>query len=310
MSSDSIFVAGHRGLVGGAIVAELQAAGYTGILTRARAELDLMDATAVARFFDAERPAQVIIAAAKVGGIKANNDFPVEFLLQNLKIQNNIIENAARTGTRKLLFLGSSCIYPKLAAQPISETELLNGPLEPTNEPYAIAKIAGIKLCQAYHREYGKNFISAMPTSLYGPGDKFGLENSHVLPAMIRKIHDAKMRGAGSITLWGTGTPRREFLHVQDLARACRFLLEEYNSREIINVGFGEDVTIRELAELVCEAVGFSGELVFDASMPDGTPRKLLDSSKIRQLGWMPQIALKDGIKETYRWFLENVACA
>ena len=307
MNSESIFVAGHRGLVGGAIVRELQAAGYSRILTRSRAELDLLDSAAVGRFFEENRPGMVVLAAAKVGGIKANSDFPVNFLLENLKIQNNIIESAAQTGVRKLLFLGSSCIYPKLAPQPITEESLLTGSLEPTNEWYAIAKIAGIKLCQAYARQEGRNFISAMPTNLYGPGDNFNLQTSHVLPALLRKVHEAKQAGAGDVTIWGTGTPRREFLHVQDLARACRFLLENYDSPEIVNVGCGEDVTIRELAEIVCATVGFQGKLVFDTTKPDGTPRKLLDISRIGQLGWKPEISLRDGIAATYRWFLENV---
>lgn len=307
MNSEPIFIAGHRGLVGGALVREFTAAGYAGIVTRSRSELDLASAGAVARFFDEVRPAVVVVAAAKVGGIKANNDFPVEFLLENLKIQNNLIESAARTGVRKLLFLGSSCIYPKLATQPIREDALLTGPLEPTNEPYALAKIAGIKLCQAYAREYGCNFISAMPTNLYGPGDNFDLGSSHVLPALIRKVHDAKLGGASSVTVWGTGTPRREFLYVDDLARACRYLLENYNSPEIVNIGFGEDVTIRDLAELVFDVIGFRGELVFDTEKPDGTPRKLLDISRIRSLGWEPRISLRDGIAQTYRWFIENI---
>jgi len=308
MISEPIFVAGHRGLVGSAIARELTATGYKHLITRSRAELDLMDSGAVARFFDEAQPAVVVVAAAKVGGIKANADFPVEFLLQNLKIQNNLIEHAARSGVRKLLFLGSSCIYPKFAPQPILEDSLLTGALEPTNEAYALAKIAGIKLCQAYCHEYGKNFISAMPTNLYGPGDNFDLETSHVLPALIRKMHDAKTAGAAQVTLWGTGVARREFLHVDDLARACRFLLEHYDSPEVVNVGCGEDITIRELAEMIRDIVGFQGELVFDSTKPDGTPRKLLDTSKIRSHGWEPQIALREGITSTYQWFLENTA--
>jgi len=300
---ESIFVAGHRGLAGGAIVRELQGAGYLNIVTRTRAEVDLTDRTAVRRFFEAERPAAVVLAAAKVGGIKANNDFPVEYLLQNLLIQNNVIEAAADFGAVKLLFLGSSCIYPKFAPQPIPESALLTGALEPTNDAYAIAKIAGIKLCQSYVREYGKNFISAMPTNLYGPGDNFDLQNSHVLPALLRKVHEAKIANAREVTVWGTGTPRREFLHVADLAGACRFLLENYNSPEIVNVGCGEDVTIRELATLVCEVVGFTGELVFDTTKPDGTPRKLLDTGKLTALGWRPRIALREGLAETYAWY-------
>jgi len=305
---DPVYVAGHRGLVGGAILRELSAAGYANLIVRSRVELDLTSAEAVARFFDETRPSAVVLAAAKVGGIKANSDHPVAFLLENLKIQNNIIENAARVGVKKLLFLGSSCIYPKMAPQPMPEAALLTGPLEPTNEPYAIAKIAGIKLCQAYAREFGCKFISAMPTNLYGPGDNFDLQSSHVLPALMRKVHEAKASGASTVPIWGTGTVRRELLHVEDLARACRFLLENYDSPEIVNIGSGEDVTIRELAEMMCEAVGYRGALEFDHTKPDGTPRKLLDVSRIRGLGWEPRISLRDGIAQTYRWFLENVA--
>jgi GDP-L-fucose synthase len=275
---------------------------------RDRSQLDLGDERAVQSFFAKERPAIVIFAAAKVGGIKANNDFPVEFLLDNLRIQNNIIRSAYETGVRKLLFLGSSCIYPKLAPQPIPETALLGGPLEPTNEAYAIAKIAGIKLCQAYAREYGANFISAMPTNLYGPNDNFDLETSHVLAALLRKAHEAKTRKARELAVWGSGTPRREFLHVDDLASACLFLLEKYDSPEIINVGCGEDISIRELAELICAIVGFEGQLAWDTTKPDGTPRKLLDVTKLQNLGWRPTIALRDGIAQTYEWFLKNVA--
>jgi GDP-L-fucose synthase len=304
--NDLIFVAGHRGLAGGAITRELLAKGYTRILTRTRSEVDLQQKEAVFGFFKQERPQVVVIAAAKVGGIKANNDFPVEFLLENLKIQNNLIEASAEFGVEKLLFLGSSCIYPKFATQPISETSLLTGALEPTNEAYAIAKIAGIKLCQAYARQYGRNFLCAMPTNLYGPGDNFDLNNSHVLPALLRKVHEAKLRGDGSVGVWGTGTPRREFLHVADLADACRFLLENYDSPEIINIGYGEDVTIRELAETICEIVDFQGELVFDSSKPDGTPKKLMDSKKLMGLGWKPGISLRKGIQQTYRWYLEQ----
>ena len=310
IAQQSVFVAGHRGLVGGAIVRELAAAGYGSLIVRTRSEVDLASSDAVARFFDEARPEVVILAAAKVGGIKANNDHPVAFLLENLKIQNNVIEHAARTGVRKLLFLGSSCIYPKMAAQPMREDALLTGPLEPTNEPYALAKIAGIRLCQAYAREFGCNFISAMPTNLYGPGDNFDLQSSHVLPALIRKVHEAKRTGAPAVPVWGTGNVRRELLHVEDLARACRFLLENSDSPEIDNVGSGEDVTIRELTEIVCETVGYQGALEFDLSKPDGTPRKQLDVSRIRALGWEPRIPLKDGIRQTYAWFLENVAGA
>jgi GDP-L-fucose synthase len=306
MTSKSVFVAGHRGLVGGAVVKELGEAGYSTILTRTRSELDLLNSDAVRDFFAAARPEWVVLAAARVGGIKANADSPVEFLLENLKIQNNVIESAHRSGVEKLLFLGSSCIYPKFAPQPISETALLTGELEPTNDAYAIAKIAGIKLCQAYASEYGDRFISAMPTNLYGPGDNFDLETSHVLPALIRKVYEAKSTGAPEVSIWGTGTPRREFLHVHDLARACRFLLEQYDSPEIVNIGVGEDVTIRELAELICEVLGYGGRLVFDTSKPDGTPRKLLDVSRIHALGWKARIPLPEGIRQTYAWYLEH----
>ncbi len=276
-TSEKIFVAGYRGLVGSALMRSLEREGFHNLPKRDRSQLDLGDEGAVRSFFAKERPAIVIFAAAKVGGIKANNDFPVEFLLDNLRIQNNIIHSAYETGVRKLLFLGSSCIYPKLAPQPIPETALLSGPLEPTNEAYAIAKIAGIKLCQAYAREYGANFISAMPTNLYGPNDNFDLETSHVLAALLRKAHEAKTRKARELAVWGSGTPRREFLHVDDLASACLFLLEKYDSPEIINVGCGEDISIRELAELICDIVGFEGQLAWDNTKPDGTPRKLLD---------------------------------
>jgi GDP-L-fucose synthase len=306
MTSQSVFVAGHRGLVGGAVVRELRSAGYSSILTRTRSELDLTDSAAVRAYFESERPERVVVAAAVVGGIKANFERPVEFLLENLKIQNNLIESAHSIGVKKLLFLGSSCIYPKFAPQPISESSLLTGILEPTNEPYAIAKIAGIRLCQAYARQYGDHFISAMPTNLYGPGDNFDLNSSHVLPALIRKVHEAKAAGAPEVTIWGSGTPRREFLHVHDLARACRFLLEEYDSPEFLNIGIGEDVTIRELAELICEVVDYHGTLVFDTSKPDGTPRKLLDVSRIHALGWEARIPLPEGIRQTYAWYMEH----
>jgi GDP-L-fucose synthase len=303
---ETIFVAGHRGMVGSAVHGRLIKDGFTRVLGRTRKELDLLDRSAVRAFFEKERPSIVIDAAAKVGGILANYEQPVEFLVQNLTIQNNLIEAAADFGTRKLLFLGSSCIYPKLASQPIPESALLTGPLEPTNDAYAIAKIAGIKLCQAYAREYGKNFISGMPTNLYGPHDNYDLHNSHVLPAFIRKVHEAKKSGAKSITVWGTGTPRREFLHTGDLADACLFLLENYSPPDLVNIGCGEDVTIRELAETVCDVLGFDGTLEFDTSKPDGTPRKLLDISKIKSLGWSPKISLRDGIADAYRWFCEN----
>ena len=308
--TESIYVAGHRGLVGGAVVRELARRGYPRIMTRTRSELDLHDREAVRRFFEREHPTMVVLAAARVGGIKANNDFPAEFLLENLKVQNNVIEAAHDHDVRKLLFLGSSCIYPKFAPQPIPESALLTGALEPTNEAYAIAKIAGIKLCQAYAREFGRNFISAMPTNLYGPGDNFDLASSHVLPALLRKVHEAKSSGARQVTVWGTGKPRREFLHVDDLADACCFLLENYDRPEIINVGCGTDISIRELAELIAEVVGFEGELVFDSSKPDGTLRKLLDVTRLNQLGWSSRISLRDGIKRTYEWYLENRAAS
>ena len=306
MQTESIFVAGHRGLVGSAVVRNLQAYGYRRIITRSRSELDLRDRAAVFRFFEQEKPASVIVAAAKVGGIQANHQYPVDFLLHNLEIQNNLISASHENGVRKLLFLGSSCIYPKFAEQPIREKSLLTGPLEPTNEPYAVAKIAGITLCQAYARQYGANFISAMPTNLYGPEDNFDLQTSHVLPALLRKIHEARAGGRSEVVVWGTGMPRREFLHTDDLADALRFLLENYDSPEIINVGWGRDVTIRELAELICEVVGFKGSLAFDPSKPDGTPQKLLDTSRLQALGWRPTIGLREGLERTYRWFLES----
>ena len=293
-------------MVGSAIVRALRAQGFTQILTRSRAELDLLDRSAVRAFFEKEHPEFVIDAAARVGGIVANFEKPVEFLLENLTLQNNLIEAAADFGTTKFLFLGSSCIYPKHAPQPIPESALLTGLLESTNEAYAIAKIAGIKLCQAYAREYGKNFLSAMPTNLYGPHDNFDLHTSHVLPALIRKVHEAKKSGASEVLVWGTGTPRREFLHADDLADACVFLLKNNESPDLINIGSGEDTTIRSLAELVCEVLGYDGTLVFDPTKPDGTPRKLMDSSKLFSLGWKPRIPLREGISHAYAWFLEN----
>jgi GDP-L-fucose synthase len=306
--SEKTFVAGHRGMVGSALVRRLESEGFSNLLLCDRSKLDLRDESAVTKFFAEEKPAVVILAAAKVGGIKANNDFPVEFLLENLRIQNNVIHAAYENGARKLLFLGSSCIYPKFAPQPIPETALLSGPLEPTNEAYAVAKIAGIKLCQAYAREYGANFISVMPTNLYGPNDNFDLETSHVLAALLRKAHETKTRKARKLTVWGSGKPRREFLHVDDLASACLLLLQKYDSSEIINVGSGKDISIRELAELICEVVGFAGDLAWDATKPDGTPRKLLDVTRLRALGWKPSISLRDGIARTYEWFLANYA--
>ncbi len=304
--SSKIFVAGHRGLVGSAIVRKLNEAGYSNLVTRSRAELDLRDAAAVDDFLAEERLKVVILAAAIVGGIKANNDFPVDFLLDNLQIQNNVISASYESGVAKLLFLGSSCIYPKFAPQPIPESALLTGPLEPTNEAYAIAKITGIKLCQAYVRQHGANFISAMPTNLYGPHDNFDLASSHVLPALLRKAHEAKIRGEEKITVWGSGAARREFLHVDDLADACLFLVENYNSPEIINIGSGEEISVRELAELICDVVGYRGVLEWDRTKPDGTPRKLLDISKLQKLGWRPRIPLREGVAQTYEWFLAN----
>ncbi len=306
--SGKIFVAGHRGMVGSALVRRLEADGFNNLLKRDRLQLDLRDESAVIKFFAEETPDVVILAAAKVGGIKANSDYPVEFLLENLRIQNNVIRSAYETHVRKLLFLGSSCIYPKLARQPIQESALLTGPLEATNEAYAIAKIAGIKLCQSYAREHGANFVSVMPTNLYGPNDNFDLETSHVLGALLRKAHEAKTRNEKKLIVWGTGKPRREFLHVDDLASACLLLLEKYDSPEIINVGCGEDIAIGALAELISDLVGFKGELVWDTTKPDGTPRKLLDVSKIRALGWEPTIPLRKGITQTYEWFLANRA--
>jgi len=301
-----LYIAGHRGMVGSALVRAAGQRSGVELVTRTRQELDLMDLAAVRRFFEKEKPDMVIDAAATVGGIKANSDAPVDFLLNNLTIQNNLISSAHEVGVARLLFLGSSCIYPKLAPQPIEEESLLTGPLEPTNEWYAIAKIAGLKLCQAYRRQFGSSFISAMPTNLYGPNDNFDLETSHVLPALIRKFHDAQKSGAGRVVLWGTGSPKREFLHVDDAASACFHLLECYDGEAPLNLGCGVDVTIRELAEIVAGIVEFEGKVEWDTRMPDGTPRKLLDVSKIRSLGWQPRISLEDGIRGTYAWFLAN----
>ena len=304
---DKIFVAGHRGMVGSALIRRFEDEGFANLVKRDRSQVDLADESAVAKFFAEEKPAIVILAAAKVGGIKANNDAPVEFLIENLRIQNSVLSGAHASGVRKLLFLGSSCIYPRHAPQPIPESALLTGPLEPTNEAYAIAKIAGIKLCQAFSREYGANFISPMPTNLYGPNDNFDLETSHVLAALLRKAHEAKVRGMRELLVWGSGKSRREFLHVDDLAAACLFLLEKYDSPEIINVGCGEDLSIRELAELICDVVGFDGDLTWDKTKPDGTPRKLLNVTKLNKLGWRPTISLREGIARTYDWFLKNI---
>jgi len=304
-----IYVAGHRGMVGSAIVRKLTSLGFTNLLTRTSTELDLRNQQQVADFFEVEKPDYVFLAAAKVGGIVANNTYRADFLYENLAIQNNVIHAAFLNKVKKLMFLGSSCIYPKLAPQPLKESYLLSGYLEPTNEPYAIAKIAGIKMCEAYRAQYGCNFISVMPTNLYGTNDNYDLVNSHVLPAMIRKFHEAKEKGASEMTLWGSGTPMREFLHADDLAEACLFLMENYNEAELVNIGTGEDVTIKNLASLVKQIVGFQGEIIWDTTKPDGTPRKLMDVSKLHGLGWHHKIALIDGIKLAYQDFLRlNVA--
>lgn len=304
-----IYVAGHRGLVGSAIVRKLDSLGYENIITRTSSELDLRQQREVDAFFAEERPDYVFLAAAKVGGIMANATYPGQFLYDNLIIQSNVIEAARKTGVKKLLFLGSTCIYPKLAPQPLKEEYLLTGVLEATNEPYALAKIAGIKMCRAYNIEYGTNFISVMPTNLYGQNDNFDLQTSHVLPALMRKIHEAKVTGAPTVTVWGTGTPLREFLHVDDLADACVYLMERYNAEEIgefVNVGTGKDISIRTLTELLCNVIGYEGKLVFDESKPDGTPRKVTDVTRLNQLGWEANISLRDGIVHTYKWYIEN----
>lgn len=307
LTGKRVFVAGHRGMVGSAVIRRLGNENCT-VLTASRAEIDLKNQAAVRDWFVANRPDAVVLAAAKVGGILANNNYPADFLYDNLMIEANVIEAAHQVDVEKLLFLGSSCIYPKFAEQPIVEQALLTGPLEPTNEWYAIAKIAGIKLAQAYRLQYGHDFISAMPTNLYGPGDNFDLQSSHVLPALIRKAHEAKISGAGSIEIWGTGTPRREFLHVDDLADACIFLLKNYSADDHVNVGSGNDVTILELTQMVARAVGFAGAITHDASKPDGTPRKLMSASKLRAMSWKPGITLEDGIATTYTWFLDHHA--
>lgn len=307
-TTEKILVAGYRGMVGSALVRALRGRGYSNLLLADRAEVNLGDQAAVRRFFEAERPAYVFLAAARVGGIVANNTLRADFIYDNLMIAANVIRAAYDHGVTKLLNLGSSCIYPREAPQPLREEALLTGPLEQTNEPYAIAKIAAIKLCESFRRQYGCNFISAMPTNLYGPGDNFDLTSSHVLPALIRKFHEAKVCGGGSVTIWGTGAPRREFLHVDDVADALVFLMERYDEQPFVNVGWGEDLTIAELARMVAEVVGFGGALTFDASKPDGMPRKLLDTSRLRALGWSPRIPLREGIARTYAWFLEQVA--
>jgi GDP-L-fucose synthase len=306
-TSDKIFVAGHRGLVGSAIMRCLESGDYENVVGRTRQEMDLEDQAAVFRFFEEEKPKYVFFAAAKVGGILANSTYPADFIRDNLAVELNIIEAAYRSGVEKLLFLGSSCIYPKFAPQPIKEECLLTGALEATNECYAVAKIAGIKLCQAYNRQYGTRFISAMPTNLYGPGDNFDLQTSHVLPALLRKFHEAKENSAPEVVVWGSGTPRREFMYVDDLADACVYLMQNYESSEIINVGVGKDVSIRELADIIREVVGYEGEIVFDTSKPDGTPRKLLDVSRLAEQGWSARIQLREGIERTYDWYLSQV---
>jgi GDP-L-fucose synthase len=305
-----IYVAGHRGLVGSALVRALKKRGYLNLLLRRHDELDLTDQRAVNGFFESERPEVVILAAARVGGIHANNARPATFIRENLLIQDHVIDAAYHSGVAKFVFLGTSCIYPKLAPQPIKEESLLTGALEPTNEWYAVAKIAGVKMCQAYRREYGFNAIALMPTNLYGPGDNFDLQNSHVLPALIRRIHEAKVRNDESVSVWGSGTPRREFLHVDDLAEAVLYLLGTYDAEPIVNVGWGQDVTIRELAQLIVSAVGYRGRMCFDPTKPDGAPRKLLDVTRVTTLGWRPRISLQDGIAGTYAWFKEHAGTA
>jgi GDP-L-fucose synthase len=307
MKQDSrIYVSGHRGLVGSAIWRELQKQGFKNLLGRSHKELDLLDSAALAAFYERERPEYVFVAAAKVGGILANDHQPADFLFQNLQIQNNVIHGAWKAGIKKLLFLGSSCIYPKLAPQPLKEEYLLSGPLEPTNEWYAVAKIAGIKMCQAYRRQYGCDFISAMPTNLYGPNDNYDLQTSHVLPALVRRFHEAKLSGAPQVTCWGTGKPLREFLYADDLAAACLFLMQRYSDEQFINVGCGREISVRDLAELIARIVGFKGQIVWDTSKPDGTPRKLMDSSRLLALGWKPRIDLETGIRLAYDDFLKR----
>lgn len=299
-NSGKVYIAGHRGMVGSAIERKLRSNGFSNIVTRTSSELDLRNQEAVNRFFREEKPQYVFLAAAKVGGIHANNTYRAEFLYDNLMIEANIIEAAHQNGVEKLLFLGSTCIYPKLADQPLKESYLLSGALEPTNEPYAIAKIAGIKLCETYRDQYGDDFISVMPTNLYGPNDNYDLQNSHVLPALIRKFHEAKIEGKPAVEIWGTGSPKREFLHVDDLADACYYLMEHYSDKELVNIGWGEDISIKDLALLVKDIVGYEGELKFDTSKPDGTPRKLVDTTKLNNLGWTPSISLRDGITSVY----------
>lgn len=307
LSGKRVFVAGHRGMVGSAILRQLEQVDCE-VLTASHAELDLINQTATRQWIMQQRPDAIVVAAAKVGGILANDKYPADFLYDNLAIAANVIEAAHRADVNRLLFLGSSCIYPKLADQPIAEEALLTGPLEPTNEWYAVAKIAGIKLCQAYRRQYGRDYISAMPTNLYGPGDNFELNSSHVLPALIRKAHEAKLSGAADVTIWGTGTPRREFLHADDCANACVYLLQNYSDAIHVNVGSGKDITIYDLARLVCDTIGFAGSIVRDETKPDGTPRKLMSADRLRSMGWAPRIDLADGIARTYNWFLTHRA--
>lgn len=304
--NSKIYVAGHRGLVGSSIVRRLMSEGYTNIVLRTSAELDLRDQQQVKQFFDEEYPEYVFLAAAKVGGIMANNIYRADFIRDNLMIQTNVIDASYKNGVKKLLFLGSTCIYPKLAPQPLKEEYLLTGDLEPTNEPYAIAKIAGIKMCESYNRQYGTKFISAMPTNLYGPNDNFDLDSSHVLPALVRKFHWAKVNNSPSVEVWGSGNPRREFLYSDDLADACVYLMKHYESNEIINIGVGEDMSIRGLAEIIRKVVGYQGEIEYNTSKPDGTPRKLVDVTKINDLGWKATTSLEDGILKAYDWFLNN----
>lgn len=306
IQSDKIYVAGHRGLVGSAIVRALQKLGFTNLLCRTHTELDLTQQTQVNDFFANERPDYVFLAAAKVGGIHANNTFRGDFIYANLAIQNNVIEAARQYGVKRLLFLGSSCIYPRNCPQPMREEYLLTGSLEPTNEPYAIAKIAGIKMCEAYNSQYGTDFAAVMPTNLYGPNDNFDLETSHVLPALMRKIHTAKITNSPHVTIWGTGTAKREFLHVDDMAAACLFMMNKQGYKDMVNIGSGVEITIHDVAALICEVVGFTGKIIYDNTKPDGTPRKLVDTTKINQLGWHSQIELREGLSQTYQWFLEK----
>ncbi|ONI48027.1 GDP-fucose synthetase [Candidatus Epulonipiscium fishelsonii] len=304
--NDKIFVAGHRGLVGSQILECLKEQGYTNLITRTRQELDLQNQQAVADFFSTEKPEYVFLAAAHVGGIHANNTYPADFIMKNLQIECNVIDSSYKNKVKKLLFLGSSCIYPKLCEQPMKEEYLLNGELEKTNEAYAIAKIAGLKMCEYYNKQYGTNFISVMPTNLYGPNDNFDLENSHVLPALLRKVHEAKLNNSPTIEVWGSGKPLREFLYVKDMAEACIYIMENYNETPFLNIGTGVEISIRDLAETIKDVVGYDGQLVFNADKPDGTPRKLLDVSKLHNLGWRHKIDLKEGIEKTYEWYLRD----